>query len=281
MLNFAFQANQFKHLIGFINFNETTNTAGFPSGLHRLILHRCHLRQFVVLVVSVVGCNKLRDLEWISRQDPYVYVEYGGAKHRTETCTDGGKNPTFQQKFAFVLIEGLRELNLTVWNSNTLSYDNFIGNGKVHLHKVLSEGYDDSYWPLQTKTGRYAGEVHLIVHYANANKAATSLVPSAPPLAPSAPPCVAPATPQVLLLYAAPPPASVAPYPLQTTAYAVQSRYPSYPPPPYPPPHPATYPPPPYSTPVVYPPPPYPPPPQASPYHPPGPYHGSYPPRQY
>ena len=43
---------------------------------------------------------------------------------------DGGKNPTFQEKFVFTLIEGLREVNVVVWNSNTLTYDDFIGNGK-------------------------------------------------------------------------------------------------------------------------------------------------------
>ncbi|GKV22624.1 hypothetical protein SLEP1_g32479 [Rubroshorea leprosula] len=107
-----------------------------------------------LLEVTVVGCNKLKDTEWISRQDPYVCLEYGSSKFRTRTCTDGGKNPTFQEKFVFSLIEGLREISVAVWNSNTLTYDDFIGNGKIQLLKVLSQGYDDSTWPLQTKTGR-------------------------------------------------------------------------------------------------------------------------------
>ncbi|RVW61446.1 Elicitor-responsive protein 3 [Vitis vinifera] len=107
-----------------------------------------------LLEVTVVGCNKLKDTEWISRQDPYVCLEYGSTKFRTRTCTDGGKNPTFQEKFVFTLIEGLREVNAVVWNSNTLTYDDFIGSGKIQLQKVLSQGYDDTAWPLQTKTGR-------------------------------------------------------------------------------------------------------------------------------
>ncbi|PKI33549.1 hypothetical protein CRG98_046105 [Punica granatum] len=110
--------------------------------------------QGLLLEVTVVGCNKLKDTEWISRQDPYVCLEYGSTKFRTRTCTDGGKNPTFQEKFVFNLIEGLRELSIAVWNSNTLSFDDFIGSGKVQLHKVLSQGFDDTAWPLQTKTGR-------------------------------------------------------------------------------------------------------------------------------
>ncbi|CAL5385921.1 unnamed protein product [Camellia sinensis] len=221
-----------------------------------------------LLEVTVVGCNKLKDTEWISRQDPYVCLEYASNKFRTRTCTDGGKNPTFQEKFTFTLIEGLRELNLVVWNSNTLTYDDFIGSGKVQLQKVLSEGYDDSSWPLQTKTGRHAGEVRLVLHYPNAKKPAASYAPSAPPYvaqgAHHAP------------MYSTPPQASVAPYYTPPAAtYPAPSPYTSYPPnsaaypqASYPPPQPVAYPSP-YPPPSAYPPPSYPPPPQASPYYPP------------
>ncbi|KAF8019208.1 hypothetical protein BT93_G0024 [Corymbia citriodora subsp. variegata] len=187
--------------------------------------------------------------------------------------TDGGKNPTFQEKFVFTLIEGLRELNLAVWNSNTLTFDDFIGSGKVQLNKVL-----------QTKTGRYAGEARVILHYANAIKPATSSAPSAPPY-------VAPSVPQVSL-YSAPPPPLAPPYGAPATAYpATAPAYPSYVPnlAAYPsfPPNPAAYPPPPYfhAPPAAYPPPAYPHPPSAyppPPYPPPpGPYPGHYPPPPY
>jgi len=43
---------------------------------------------------------------------------------------DGGKNPVFQEKFILPLIEGLREINVVVWNSNTVTFDDFIGTGK-------------------------------------------------------------------------------------------------------------------------------------------------------
>ncbi|XP_068656927.1 protein SRC2 homolog [Aristolochia californica] len=249
------------------------------------------------LEVTVVSCSRLRDTEWISKQDPYVCIEYANTKFRTRTCTDGHKNPTFQEKFVIPLIEGLRELNVAVWNSNTLTIDDFIGNGRVLLQKVLSEGFDDSSWHLQSKTGRYAGEVRLILHFANANK--SLMAPS-----PSAPPYGATGAAQVLS-YSGPPLASSyppgpsyppvpspyqSPYPTPNpTAYS-PSSYASYPPQTYPP---QTYPPqayPPvpagYSS-STYPPSPYqpqvyPPPPQPSPYYPPGSsYTGAYPPPPY
>lgn len=42
---------------------------------------------------------------------------------------DGGKNPSFNDKFMVPLIEGLREINIQVWNSN-ITFDDFIGSGR-------------------------------------------------------------------------------------------------------------------------------------------------------
>ncbi|CAN4107743.1 unnamed protein product [Withania somnifera] len=174
-----------------------------------------------LLEVTVVCCNKLKDTEWISRQDPYVCLAYSSTEFRTRTCT------------------GLREINVVVWNSNTITYDDFIGSGKIQLQKVLSTGYDDTAWPIQSKTGRHAGEVRLIMFYANANKPATSFAPSY-------------TAPQAHESMSVPPP-HVASYPAPT-AYQTPSPYPAYPP------HSAAYPPTPYppqptAYPPVYPPP--------------------------
>ncbi|WCJ17758.1 Calcium-dependent lipid-binding (CaLB domain) family protein [Euphorbia peplus] len=258
---------------------HTSSSSQYPSSVYGI--------QGQLLEVTVVGCTKLKDTEWISRQDPYVIVEYGGKKSRTRTCTDGGKNPVFQEKFVFTLIEGLRELDIVVWNSNTLTYDDFIGSGKAQLQKALSQGFDDTTWPIQTKTGRYAGEVRIIVHYPNANKQGTSFAPSAPPYATHPPhTSMYPTQPPV---YPTQPPVSVSSYaPPPPAAYTTPSAYPSYPPnsgyPPsaYPAPHPQTaYPPSPYSAPSAYPPSSYPPPPNAAPYYPQGPFPGLYPPPPY
>ncbi|XP_010530752.1 PREDICTED: protein SRC2 homolog isoform X2 [Tarenaya hassleriana] len=256
-----------------------------------------------ILEITVVGCQKLKDTEWISRQDPYVCLEYGGTRHRTRTCTDGGKNPTFQEKFMFTLIEGLRDVKVAVWNSNTLTTDDFIGNATIPLQKVLSQGYEDCTWTLQTKTGRYGGEVRLIMHFEGAKKHDYTTGPSAPPYTshgPQVPPYSAapphlPASAPSPYASPPPPPYSVPPpYPQYpptgyppASAYAPQpSAYPPPPPSAYPPapsaypPAPSAYPPAPSAYPPSYPPPAYPP--QASPYYPPpGPYPGQYPPPPY
>ncbi|GLT57320.1 hypothetical protein SLA2020_303000 [Shorea laevis] len=117
----------------------------------------------------------------------------------------GDKDPNSRRKFVFTLIEGLREISVTVWNSNTIASDVFIGSGKVQLQKVLSQGYDDTAWPLQTRGGRNAGEMKSILHYPNALKPETSFALSTPPH-------VTQRMPQVPLYYN-PVPTTAAPYP--------------------------------------------------------------------
>lgn len=44
--------------------------------------------------------------------------------------TDGGRNPSFNETIKLALIEGLREVNASVWNSNTIERDDYIGSTK-------------------------------------------------------------------------------------------------------------------------------------------------------
>ncbi|KAL5224618.1 hypothetical protein ABZP36_011257 [Zizania latifolia] len=255
-----------------------------------------------LLEVRVTGCRKLRDTEFFTRQDPYVRIEYGSNKFSTRTCTDGGRNPTFDEKFRIPLIEGLRELNISVWNSNTLTHDDLIGSGRVQLHKVLTCGYDDSSWPIQTRHMRSAGELTLVMHFdvSAVNKmgksAATPTTHSVPP-GPAPMPTLASAVPYTASSHSYAPPAgypTIAPYQAYPNPYPA-SAYP-HPPPQqvrehtaYPP---TTYPPQPYGEPYppqplhgqTYPPQsygqPYPPP-SGQPTYPPAPYPGTYPPAPY
>ncbi|KAG6494299.1 hypothetical protein ZIOFF_049323 [Zingiber officinale] len=177
----------------------------------------------------------------------------------------GGKNPNFHEKFQIPLVEGLRELNVTIWNSNTFTADDFIGNGRIQLHKVLSHGYDDNSWPLQTKHLKFAGEVKVIMHFQTTLQSSAATSPSAPPYSPGTP--------------GTPPPAYAPAYaPYAPGAYPAVSMYASYPFPT------SSYPPPsqvyatqayplPYQTQpnlLQYPPP------AAQPYYPPGSYPGAY-----
>ncbi|MCO5576477.1 hypothetical protein L7F22_030287 [Adiantum nelumboides] len=171
-----------------------------------------------LLEITVMECSHLKDTEWFSRQDPYVILDYAGNKYRTKTDTDGGQNPNFNEKYMLPLIEGLREINVAVWNSNTLSADDFLGSGKILLQKVLTDGYHESTWPLTTRSGRRAGDVRVFLHYSGPRGAqhVSSHVHQSPPMYP-------PPSPTHY-----PPPAYAAP-PRYSDCSGYQPVYPPYP----------------------------------------------------
>ncbi|KAJ4769669.1 Calcium-dependent lipid-binding (CaLB domain) family protein [Rhynchospora pubera] len=120
-----------------------------------------------VLQVTVVSGKKLRDTEMFTEQDPYVCLEYANSRLRTRTCKDGGRNPVFGEKFQIPLVEGLTDLNIVVWNSNTLRQDDFIG------------------------SGRPAGQVQLVMQISGTSKKqkpSASAPHAAPPASPYGPP---------------------------------------------------------------------------------------------
>ncbi|KAJ3687355.1 hypothetical protein LUZ61_016519 [Rhynchospora tenuis] len=139
-----------------------------------------------VLHVTVVSGRKLRDTEMFTEQDPYVCLEYANSRLRT----NGGRNPVFGEKFQIPLVEGLTDLNIVVWNSNTLRQDDFIGSGRVQLQKVLLQGYDDSSWPIQTRNLKPAGQVQLVMQLSGTSKKQkpSASTPHAPTAAPYGPP---------------------------------------------------------------------------------------------
>jgi Ca2+-dependent lipid-binding protein len=107
------------------------------------------------LEINVVGAKNLDEIkEWFARQDPYVVIEYGPNKFRTRTDTDGGRNPSFNEKIVVPLAEGVRELTASVWNSNSISSHDHIGSARILLDKALSLGDDDTTWPLKSQSGK-------------------------------------------------------------------------------------------------------------------------------
>ncbi|CAM8914040.1 unnamed protein product [Rhodiola kirilowii] len=96
-----------------------------------------------ILEVRVLCGNRLKETNKITRQSPYVKLDYGGKERRTATRKAGSVNPSFQDKFEFVLIKRIQKIKVTAYNERTLSKDVLIGNGKVDLKEVLLNGYDE------------------------------------------------------------------------------------------------------------------------------------------
>ena len=57
----------------------------------------------VKLVVTVIKGRLIRITEAIGKMDPYVLIEYNGAKYKTDVKDEGGKNPEWNQDLVIPL----------------------------------------------------------------------------------------------------------------------------------------------------------------------------------
>ncbi|MCO5613372.1 hypothetical protein L7F22_067648 [Adiantum nelumboides] len=149
-----------------------------------------------VLEVKVVDCKDLKNTKWISKQDPYVILDYAGNKHRTKTDTDGGRNPIFDEEFMFSLIDGLKEINVSVWTN----------------------GYHYAAWPLTRRKRKRAGDITFTLKYSGHKEVQKVSAPEhhSPPAHHRSPAYAAPRSPPDNVCY----PPVIAPYPpTEQTAY--------------------------------------------------------------
>eukprot|EP00271_Cylindrocystis_brebissonii_P000984 TRINITY_DN1119_c0_g3_i1.p2 TRINITY_DN1119_c0_g3~~TRINITY_DN1119_c0_g3_i1.p2 ORF type:complete len:143 (-),score=15.20 TRINITY_DN1119_c0_g3_i1:748-1176(-) len=96
------------------------------------------------LFISVIGADDLYNTEFLTRQDPFVIVTYGGHEvHRTKVAEDQGVNPAWNDKFCLKMIPNTFDIRFMVWNKNHITGDAEIGATQVHFAKALTTGLED------------------------------------------------------------------------------------------------------------------------------------------
>ena len=118
--------------------------------------------------MAVLSAIRLRDTQTFGKQDPYVVLKCGGHADtfRTKVCRDGGTAPKWNERFTFALAgtEGT-ELNLRIWNRNTMTSDKCIGSATVKLDAVFKNETDDVDVEVFDTKGRAAGVINLVLTF--------------------------------------------------------------------------------------------------------------------
>ena len=118
--------------------------------------------------MAVLSAIRLRDTQTFGKQDPYVVLKCGGHgdTFRTKVCRDGGTAPKWNERFTFALAgtEG-NELNLRIWNRNTMTSDKCIGSATVKLDAVFKNETDDVDVEVFDTKGRAAGVINLVLTF--------------------------------------------------------------------------------------------------------------------
>lgn len=118
------------------------------------------------VTVHVLEAQSLHDSQTFGKQDPYVLVELGSTHYRGKTITDGGVKPTFNQKYEFEYNPKLPALiQVSIFNSNSITSDDLLGTVEVPLGPVLSKHHEEVNASVVRKSGKVKGSLHLILQF--------------------------------------------------------------------------------------------------------------------
>ena len=118
------------------------------------------------IIVRPVQANLTHDTDLypINRMDPYCYISIGGERKKTTTCHSGGRNPAWGDTFSFMNMSGDTTIRIEVWDKDTFTPDDLIGEGSFNIMQAMSTGMPiNQYVDLYYK-GRHAGSILLYIH---------------------------------------------------------------------------------------------------------------------
>ncbi|KAL3687185.1 hypothetical protein R1sor_013494 [Riccia sorocarpa] len=113
------------------------------------------------LKINLVGASGIRDSEWLGKGDPYVVVEYGDKHIKSNTATDQGSNPKWNQKLHFIIDDSVTEIVFKIYNQNNLQVDDLVGSLTIPLEDVFQR----KKLPIQTYTVKPRGELNIQLSY--------------------------------------------------------------------------------------------------------------------
>jgi len=216
------------------------------------------------LHVTVVGGRKLRDQDFFGKMDPYCILRVGNQIDRTRVAKSGGRNPMWNQSFAFDVTDATNPMITIEVKDEDVGKDDFVGEMSLNFGEMAAQNRTvDGWFPVyRDRRRKEAGEIQLKMNFVHGKPggahapapygqhpvahASVSVAGYAP--APAYPPAYGygappPPAPSPYATYGAPsayaPPQAAYPpqYPPAANPYATASPYqtaaPGYPPAPY------------------------------------------------
>lgn len=118
--------------------------------------------------INCVAGRKLRDVDTLGRQDPYLkFILEGSATKMTKKTLvdkDGGTDPIWNDAVTFDAVDQFN-IAVEVWDQDKVGSDDLIGSTSLPLLPLYRHGYLNEWYPIYYK-GKWggkdpAGEIHL------------------------------------------------------------------------------------------------------------------------
>ncbi|XP_024533450.1 elicitor-responsive protein 3 isoform X2 [Selaginella moellendorffii] len=120
------------------------------------------------LEVHLRGATGIKNTDFLSTEkcDPYAILTCWRQSFQSTTAKRQGSNPIWNQKFLFVVEDGVSELFIKLYDEDRFTGDDFIGSAKVPLNRVLSElDHPLASYNVIRPSGKVKGEVMVALKF--------------------------------------------------------------------------------------------------------------------
>jgi hypothetical protein len=115
------------------------------------------------LIIKPSAARLTRDTEFLGKMDPYCVVKMGSQKQRTATHQSAGKFPSWRDSIVFRRTHE-DMVTFEVWDADTASSDDLVGEGNLPIHSVLTSGnFND--WVNLTYKGKSSGQLRVDIQW--------------------------------------------------------------------------------------------------------------------
>ena len=109
--------------------------------------------------MTVVEARLEKDAQTFGTQDPYVEIEHRMERFKTKVCTDGGKEPQFNETFDYDVKYVGDDFTMRIMNKNVIQNDDLLGEATIKISGLCFEGMDE--WWRVTIEGKDMGAIRF------------------------------------------------------------------------------------------------------------------------
>ncbi|CAI9784557.1 unnamed protein product [Fraxinus pennsylvanica] len=113
------------------------------------------------LEVLLVSAKGLENTDFLSNMDPYVIITCRTQEHKSSVASGKGSDPEWNETFVFALSDDVPELSIKIMDSDNTSDDDFVGEAKIPLEGLFTEGSIPPTAYNVVKDEEYCGEIRV------------------------------------------------------------------------------------------------------------------------
>ncbi|KAJ0967087.1 hypothetical protein J5N97_024004 [Dioscorea zingiberensis] len=113
------------------------------------------------LEVLLVGAKGLENTDFLCDMDPYAVLTCRTQEQRSSIASGKGSDPEWNENFVFNISGGVSELNIKLMDSDSGSNDDFVGEAKIPLEALFTEGNIPVTVYNVVKDEEYRGEIKI------------------------------------------------------------------------------------------------------------------------